>query len=98
MKVICINSQDKPDNIPLNEWIEEGEIYTIKEIAPMGLQYDTFGYKFEEIELSEESFPYSYYNANRFIFLDELLMPLNRIETFEIEKDYSSEDADLDMV
>ena len=29
MKVICINSQGKPDNISFNEWIQEGAVYTV---------------------------------------------------------------------
>lgn len=96
MKVICINSQDRPDSIPLNEWIEEGEIYTIKEIATMGLQHGALGYKFKEVELSEGSFPYEYYNADRFMFLEELFQNGQMLK--ETERDYSSEDADLEMI
>lgn len=96
MKVICINSKDRPDNISPEEWVEEGEIYTIKEIATMGLQHNTLGYKFEEIELSKDSFPYEYYNANRFMFLDHLFQKGTMLK--ETEKDYSSEDVNLDMI
>jgi hypothetical protein len=96
MKVICINSQDRPDSIPLNEWIEEGEIYTIKEIARMGLQHGALGYKLKEVELSEGSFPYEYYNADRFMFLEELFQNGQMLK--ETERDYSSEDADLEMI
>ena len=39
MKVICINSEGKPDKIPLEEWIQEGEMYTVYQIDRMGLQH-----------------------------------------------------------
>jgi hypothetical protein len=74
MKVICINSSNKPFKIPQHEWIKEGVIYTVTEVVNMGLQPGKFGYLLKEISLSKESFPYEYYSADRFgVLVDQSL-------------------------
>ena len=70
MKVICINSSNKPNNIPDSEWIKKDEIYTVTSVKTMGLQPGKFGYLLKEIQLSELSFPYELYDADRFIPLN----------------------------
>ena len=67
MQVICINDENKPKRVSPYEWVKEGEIYTVIEISKMGLQAGRFGYKLKEIQLSEQSFPYEYYNSDRFV-------------------------------
>ena len=37
MKAVCIDNSNKPSKIPQNEWITEGETYTITRIVRMGL-------------------------------------------------------------
>ena len=37
MRVICTNSEGKPDNISFEEWIQEGDVYTVTAIDKMGL-------------------------------------------------------------
>jgi len=66
MKVICIDASNKPDKIPLEEWVEEGVVYTVKRIVSLNVQ-DAFGYELEEIFLSEKCFPYECYAAERFL-------------------------------
>lgn len=74
MRVVCINSQNKPSKIPQHEWIKEGVIYTVVEVVNMGLQPGKFGYLLKEVSLSKESFPYEYYSADRFgILVDQSL-------------------------
>ena len=70
MKVICINNSNKPNNIPDSEWIKKDEIYTVTSVKAMGLQPGKFGYLLKEIQLSELSFPYELYDADRFIPLN----------------------------
>jgi hypothetical protein len=72
-KVICIDSSNKPKRISPYEWITEGTVYTVTEISKMGLQAGKFGYKLKEVQLSEQSFPYEYYNAERFIQIETLI-------------------------
>lgn len=72
MQVICINSSNKPKRISPYEWIEEGKVYTVTEVARMSLQQNIFGYRLKEVQLSEQSFPYEYYNAERFIAVEHL--------------------------
>jgi hypothetical protein len=39
----------------------------------MNLQNNKFGYRLKEVQLSEQSFPYEYYNAERFIQVETLI-------------------------
>jgi len=66
MRVICIDDANKPENIPASEWIKKDTVYTVISVAPMGLQAGKLGYKLKEVELTEISFPYEYYDARRF--------------------------------
>ena len=88
MQVICINSSDKPKRISPYEWITEGEIYTVTEVARMSLQQNRFGYRLKEIQLSDQSFPYEYYSADRFA-------PYVSLEAIEAEH---FQEADLETV
>ncbi len=65
MKVKCINSKNKPNKIPLSQWLVEDQFYTVVRVINMGIQANTYGYELEEINLNG-CFPYEYYNANRF--------------------------------
>lgn len=88
MQVICINSSDKPKRISPYEWITEGEIYTVTEVARMSLQQNRFGYRLKEVQLSDQSFPYEYYSADRFA-------PYVSLEAIEAEH---FQEADLEQV
>lgn len=66
MKVICINDKNKPKIIPNEEWIEEGQVYTVEKVIPLGLKPGRFGYILKEVKLSEESAPYETYATERF--------------------------------
>ena len=72
MKVICIDSNNKPAKISLDEWIKEGAVYTVVFAKQMGLQPGKLGLKLKEIELTKKSFPYEYYDASRFVPLDSI--------------------------
>ena len=91
MQVICINAENRPKRISPYEWIEEGKTYTVVEISKMGLQAGKFGYKLKEVQLSEQSFPYEYYNANRFVPIVPLKQALKEEKVEEIS-------ADLELV
>jgi len=102
MKVICTNSEGKPDNISFEEWIQEGDIYTVTAIDKMGLQFGKIGFKLEEIELTDESFPYEFYDAERFKPVTaEILETLKQMfdSLTELEQtDFGEEDADLNKI
>ena len=104
MKVICINSEGKPDKIPSEEWIQEGEMYTVYQIDRMGLQHGKLGFKLEEIELTEDSFPYEYYDAERFrpvepmLILETVKQMFESLTELEEERFFGEEDADLSEI
>ena len=89
MKVICINDKNRPINILPSEWIKEGETYTITKIINMGLQDGKYGVLLKEVQLRADSFPYEYYDADRFVPLDE------RVANMEEE---AIKEADLELI
>jgi len=86
-KVICIDSSNKPKKISPYEWITEGTVYTVVEISKMGIQAGRFGYKLKEVQLSEQSFPYEYFNAERFLPVEFLVKALKEEKVEEISAD-----------
>jgi predicted alpha/beta-fold hydrolase len=88
LKVICIDSSNKPKRISPYEWLTEGTVYTVVEVARMSLQQNRFGYRLKEVQLSDQSFPYEYYSADRFA-------PYVTLEAIEAEH---FQEADLETV
>jgi len=89
MKAICIDSSKKPSKILQSEWIVEGETYTITKVIKMGLQDGKYGVLLKEVQLSAESFPYEYYDADRFLPLDILT---------EVREEEAVKEADLELI
>jgi hypothetical protein len=91
MRAICIDASNKPNKIPSNEWVVEGEVYTITRVVRMGLQDNKFGVLLKEVQLSSSSFPYELYDAERFLPIDLLSQAFE--ETQETVKE-----ADLELI
>lgn len=89
MKAICIDSSRKPAKIPIEQWIKEGETYTIIKIVKMGLQDGRYGVLLKEVQMSADCFPYEYYDADRFLPLDTRVLNLEE-ETVK--------EADLELI
>jgi hypothetical protein len=89
MKAICIDSSNKPTKIPIEQWIKEGETYTITKIVKMGLQDGRYGVLLKEVQMSADCFPYEYYDADRFIPLDTRVLKMDE----EVVKE-----ADLELI
>ena len=89
MKAICIDSSNKPAKVPIEQWIKEGEAYTIIKIIKMGLQDGKYGVLLKEVQMSADCFPYEYYDADRFIPLD------TRVLNMEEE---TVKEADLELI
>jgi len=91
MKAVCIDNSNKPSKIPQNEWITEGETYTITRIVRMGLEKNKFGVLLKEVQLSSQSFPYELYDAARFL-------PLDILANIKEEEEVTVKEADLELV
>ena len=89
MKMICIDSSNKPAKIPIEQWIKEGQVYTVIKVVKMGLQNGRYGVLLEEVEMSANCFPYEYYDLNRFLPLDLLVKHGKEEEVLE---------ADLELI
>jgi hypothetical protein len=89
MKAICIDSSNKPAKIPVEQWIKQGETYTIIKIVKMGLQDGRYGVLLKEVQISADCFPYEYYDASRFVPLDDRVLKMDEEEVKE---------ADLELI
>ena len=91
MKVICIDADNKPKNVPVEEWIQEGDTYTVTRIVRMGLQKNTYGYLLKEVQLSSRSFPYELYDSSRFL-------PIGILSDMKEEEKVNIEDVNLELI
>ena len=75
VECLCINDKNRPDVIPINKWVKEGNkynvIYTVTVLPSRQLAFDL-----SEIQLTENEFPYEHFLANRFAFKEEDLHKL----------------------
>jgi hypothetical protein len=67
MKVVCINSKNKPAAIPAKFWLEEQEIYTVDKVFRIEHkeQKNAIGYTLKELSLPAGG-EYESYRADRF--------------------------------
>lgn len=75
---ICIDSSNRPEEIPLGKWINKGFIYHITHVfyhPGQGIQ----GCLLKEVKLGAESEPYVAYRLNRFGFTQENLDKLRQM-------------------
>lgn len=85
MKVICIDSSNKPSKISADEWVEEGIVYTVISTSLMGLQPGKLGLKLKEVSLTKKSFPYEYYDSSRFIPIEGLITESKKEKEVELD-------------
>ena len=91
MKVICIDADNKPQNIPIEEWVKEGDMYNVTRIVRMGLQKNIYGFLLKEVQLSSRSFPYELYDSSRFL-------PISILSDMKEEKEVNVEDVNLELI
>ena len=91
MKVICIDNSKKPKNVPVKEWVQEGDTYTVTRIVRMGLQKDIYGFLLKEVQLSSRSFPYELYDSSRFL-------PISILSNMKEEEKVNIEDVNLELI
>jgi hypothetical protein len=65
IKAICINDKDKPSDVP--NWIEQGEMYTIKHVTKHVTQNSVIGAVLKEINIERDTNgKYSAFKMSRF--------------------------------
>lgn len=64
-QVVCLNSKNKPNDIPLSKWVVEGQTYTVIKVGKMLIQNGLVGFKLQELNI-DEYYPYQFFSANRF--------------------------------
>jgi hypothetical protein len=86
MRVICINDKNRPPQIPIEQWVKEGEIYTITEIVRLALQSNKLGVLLKEVQIGPEYFPYEYFDMIRFApYFENVIKEVN-VESLELEE------------
>jgi hypothetical protein len=84
MKVVCINNKNCPKQIAPAEWLTEGKEYSVIGEKVMNLQNGKIGYLLKEVQLSELSFPYEFYDSARFISAEEYALQNVNAEELEL--------------
>lgn len=90
--VLCIDSNNKPNEIPLSKWIQKSMIYHITHVY-----FHTFqslqGVDLHEIKLDESCYPYETYKLSRFAIkpedlerLIEMIKNCSELNNFEIKE------------
>ena len=67
IKVLCINDENKPYEIPQEKWVVEGNEYHIQHVFNQIRQKGIKGVELSEIDLSP-FMPYNCFNLSRFAF------------------------------
>jgi hypothetical protein len=93
MKAICIDSSNKPNKIPIEEWVVQGEVYTIIKTVKMGLQDNKYGVLLKEVQLSPDSFPYEFYDMERFLPFGFLMLTKENVQ-----EEVTVKEADLELI
>lgn len=62
MTVICIDDKNRPPEVPLSNWIKEGETYSVMRVGMNKLTQEEY-FVLQEIQPTP---PYGGYNINRF--------------------------------
>lgn len=102
VEVLCINSKDKPDEIPLSRWIQKDFKYNITHIyfhPNQGIQ----GVDLAEVKLTPECYPYVTYKLSRFGVTLENLEKLRQLakdctELNEIDINKLLEESELEVL
>ena len=77
IKLLCINDQNRPEDIPLSHWVEEGFFYTLKDIKKLTIQGGILGVQIDEIDLLELGGQHEFFALNRFA------LDINDLEAFK---------------
>lgn len=92
IKCVCIDSDNKPKEIPMGKWIQEGFFYHIDHVwyhPGQGIQ----GVSLREIRLGKESAPYESFKMSRFAIQEkdvdlfmELMKSCSELDDIDIEE------------
>jgi len=64
-KVVCIDSNNRPNDIPISKWLVKDDTYTVTNAEYMNQQNKMLGFELAELDISK-CFPYTRFAANRF--------------------------------
>jgi hypothetical protein len=64
-QVVCLDSKNRPNDIPSSRWVVEGQTYTVIKVGKMLIQNGLVGFKLQELNI-DEFYPYQFFAASRF--------------------------------
>lgn len=90
VECICINDDNRPEQIPVEKWVKKGEKYHVV-YTVICLPQRQLGFYLNEIELGEKELPYEYFLSHRFAFNKE-----GQEKVMQLIKDCSDTAFDMD--
>lgn len=78
IEAICIDASNKPNDIPSNKWLVEGEIYHIIYTVTV-LPQRKLAFHLAEIDLDESCHPYEYFLSTRFAIHEDDIKALAQL-------------------
>jgi len=87
LKVICINDQHRPNEVPTSRWVKKGNTYHIVEISKLNAQGGLHGCKLAEID-NDDLVPYQFFRLDRFA------LPITKEERDQILEQIDISDLD----
>ena len=85
IKVLCINSNDRPKKIPKHKWITKGQEYTLIDVQ-LTPDKKVLGFYLKEVSLGPESAPFQVYSMFRFSIDEKDVIKFNKFVKEKIKK------------
>ena len=100
---ICIDDKNKPDEIPLKNWIQEGFTYHITHVFCMRNWNNIQGCNLAEVKIPPECYPYEVYKLSRFGITFDNLEKLRQLmrdctELDDVNIDKLIEESNLQLI
>jgi len=93
IEAICIDSANRPEEVPLSKWIQKGFKYHITHVYYHPTQGNIRGCELHEVKLGVECEPYRAYRLNRFGFtkenfekLKQMIIDCSELNEFDVNK------------
>ena len=84
MKVLCVDSKNRPNEVPVSRWVSKDKEYTIVKVCYM-VQQDIYGCKLEELN-NDDLYPWSYFALNRFAISKQEILEAVEEKQLELEE------------
>jgi hypothetical protein len=83
MRVLCINDKNRPNEVPLSQWIKKDEKYTVIKVMKHITQGNIMGFELAEVKI--DAGMYKYFAASRFApIVDPTPVEIEKLEELTV--------------